>query len=227
MTTQVQNKSIFHISVSSFPPPAELKPQEFFQQVRNVLDWGKRDHQTVDYITGQVLSLVRQNPKLVKTMDFPQSAEAIKKQVIDPDFQPQQEERLVFEVTTGKLTWYEKDGTIKETLHATTGTPSGKLSENNRGPLPPGVYKFGSIPRSKNPGDENYESFCDKEKNCWSQTLINTFDTTRTDLAIHPDGNWPGTRGCIGLEEINTLEFKNELKKTLMENPNFSLTVIP
>lgn len=58
--------------------------------------------------------------------------------------------------------------------------------------------------------------------------LIPQFKTSRTELMFHPDGNLPGTAGCIGgvfhdLEEI--VAGKNFLAKIFEKNKEIGVTV--
>lgn len=63
-----------------------------------------------------------------------------------------------------------------------------------RGSLPPGQYKGDNIRKRK----DNRGMRCNAEG--WSLDIEpENFSTDRTDLRIHPDGNRPGTLGCIGV----------------------------
>ena len=67
------------------------------------------------------------------------------------------------------------------------------------GPLQNGVYTLGelmTVPASLSNG-----AYCDGSGNCWFQKLYPQFNTDRTGLGIHPDGNIPGTLGCIGITD--------------------------
>lgn len=68
-----------------------------------------------------------------------------------------------------------------------------------KGPLPSGKYlvKKAYFLPSDFPNKEAYS------KNGYSffTPLVPQFNTDRTQLGIHPDGNVPGTLGCIGLTE--------------------------
>ena len=44
-----------------------------------------------------------------------------------------------------------------------------------------------------------FNSYRDKTGFAWWCRLTPCFKTERTGLGIHPDGNVPGTRGCIGI----------------------------
>jgi RHS repeat-associated protein len=65
------------------------------------------------------------------------------------------------------------------------------------GRLPEGVYN-GSNLRQRN-GKDNRAMQCLGKDKGWSLDLDPTFQTSRDLLRIHPDGNVPGTEGCIGL----------------------------
>ena len=71
------------------------------------------------------------------------------------------------------------------------------------GPLEPGLYNITSVIRPA-------EMFQRKDKDAytlfnvgWFASLTPLFQTERTALGIHPDGNVPGTLGCIGLPFAN------------------------
>jgi RHS repeat-associated protein len=57
--------------------------------------------------------------------------------------------------------------------------------------LPEGVYGGRKLRERANPAMK-----CPGQQG-WSVDLDPTFETNRTDLRIHPDGNLPGTLGCI------------------------------
>jgi RHS repeat-associated protein len=93
-------------------------------------------------------------------------------------------DRLVFDGQN--LTGYEDMG-VEFRVPAVSG-PFGK------GALPQGVYT-GSNLRSRN---EKGNKAMQCEGKGWSLDLDPTFKTDRDLLRIHPDGNVPGTEGCIG-----------------------------
>ena len=111
----------------------------------------------------------------------------------------------------GKLQWNEM------------GLESGAVSgPHGNADLPDGLYM---APRS---GliDKNGESpFCDSLRNCWFQFLQPQFSTSRTELAIHPDGNVSGTAGCIGILDSNTKPWY-EAFKSLAPSSSTSVEVI-
>jgi RHS repeat-associated protein len=102
---------------------------------------------------------------------------------------------------TGKYAIFDKkkgtlevhDGQGVNTWNATSG-PHGK------GALPPGNYTIGG----EFPKTSSDKPFCDAQGNCFSFPITPNFKTDRFGLAIHPDGNKPGTEGCIGVEDANT-----------------------
>ena len=50
----------------------------------------------------------------------------------------------------------------------------------------------------------------------WVAKLIPQFETDRTGLLIHPDGNTEGTQGCIGIsQKENDIEVYNVITKLL------------
>ena len=92
-------------------------------------------------------------------------------------------DRLVFDGKT--LTGYD-DSAIEFSVPAVSG-PWGK------GRLPEGVYVGNNLRRR----NDNKAMIC-KDGNGWSLDLDPNFRTDRSLLRIHPDGNVPGTEGCIG-----------------------------
>lgn len=61
-----------------------------------------------------------------------------------------------------------------------------------KGALPFGWYRCGNL-RTRNQANMTREGVS------FSVDLTPLFPTDRTDLRIHPDGNVPGTLGCIGI----------------------------
>ncbi|HLT40969.1 MAG TPA: hypothetical protein VK034_32045 [Enhygromyxa sp.] len=51
-------------------------------------------------------------------------------------------------------------------------------------------------------------------------------DSTRTGLGIHPDGNVPGTEGCIGVSATDSRRFLNAWKAMSIAKRPSTLTVI-
>lgn len=71
-----------------------------------------------------------------------------------------------------------------------------------KGAAPPGVYEIGRVVElAQVPGTK---PFTDYFGFAWWAKLFPTFTTERTGLGIHPDGNVPGTLGCIGVKEPNS-----------------------
>jgi uncharacterized protein RhaS with RHS repeats len=84
-----------------------------------------------------------------------------------------------------------------------------------RGTLPNGSY----IPKGKpntvypDPNRPNWHlSYCDPSGNCWWLPITPLFDTDRTGLGFHPDGNVPGTAGCVGATDSNTRSMRDALR---------------
>ena len=84
---------------------------------------------------------------------------------------------------------------------------------HGNGTLPFGSYSLGETMRDKNPNNPKHKAFCDPVSNCWSKPIIPDFETQRDNFAMHPDGNIPGTLGCIGLTDHDTKEVYNILKQ--------------
>lgn len=62
-------------------------------------------------------------------------------------------------------------------------------------------------------------------KNGWFIPLTPTFSTNRTGFGIHPDGNLPGTKGCIGLQNSDTKLFWDKWIKTPLKSRPSRLTI--
>jgi hypothetical protein len=92
------------------------------------------------------------------------------------------------------LTWCDK---VLKQFPAVSG-PYGK------GELPTGAYSVASaVSLHDVPANEAYR---DKAGNTWFAPLKPLFATERKGFGIHPDGNVPGTLGCIGLTAEDTKE---------------------
>ena len=85
------------------------------------------------------------------------------------------------------------------------------------GPLPPGLYDIGrrEITDYTNKVDIPYR---DKTGKGFFLPIYPKFNTNRGKvggrLGIHPDGNKPGTLGCIGITDANTKSFHDAIKMT-------------
>lgn len=84
----------------------------------------------------------------------------------------------------------------------------------NNGALPNGYYRIGTwqpTPATKGP-----VPFTDRAGHTWLVPITPLFQTTRSNLAIHPDGSkrgFPdGTQGCIGVQVKDTSQVSTLLK---------------
>lgn len=59
----------------------------------------------------------------------------------------------------------------------------------------------------------------------WFLPLVAKFSTTRHGFGIHPDGNLPGTKGCVGLQGKDVRRFWSKWTKTPMDMRPTSLLV--
>ena len=80
------------------------------------------------------------------------------------------------------------------------------------GQLPPGNYTLPSPPVPVPPDHRRRSSYCDYAGNCWWQPITPNFPTNRTGFGIHPDGNVPGTAGCIGATDRDTTSLWDALR---------------
>jgi len=83
---------------------------------------------------------------------------------------------------------------------------------HGKGALPEGLYKIGQAV-AIDPVDQRNRPYRDHAGLAWWCPLYPQFETERTGLGIHPDGNIPGTAGCIGIREKDTRELFARLKK--------------
>ena len=115
--------------------------------------------------------------------------------------------KWVFNRAEGTLTGTDESGEIF-TWEAVSG-PHGK------GELPAGEYTLKGSPVDVPEDHPQQASYCDDSGNCWWQPITPEFETTRTGLGIHPDGNVAGTAGCIGATASDT----SNLKAVLTNHP--------
>lgn len=73
---------------------------------------------------------------------------------------------------------------------------------HGKGSAPKGVYRI-EKPTPLEVGSSTL-AYTDKGGFAWFAKMIPTFQTERTGFGIHPDGNVPGTLGCIGITESET-----------------------
>jgi len=121
---------------------------------------------------------------------------------------------LIFDRMNKTLSW-----PIKKLTWSAISGPYGA------GALPPGLYDIArrEITQYTNKVDVPYR---DKSGMGFFVPIYPKFKTTRGKsggrLGIHPDGNKPGTLGCIGITEANTKSFHDAIKYTA---PNIKLTL--
>jgi len=91
-----------------------------------------------------------------------------------------------------------------------------------KGPLPSGVYQVNK-PYKMKPEKGKTEAF-QRTDFPWVSKLNPLFETDRSGLYIHPDGNLPGTQGCIGILEDDTQCFY-DLNNLFKNNKQITLEV--
>jgi len=104
--------------------------------------------------------------------------------------------------------WTFTDGKI---ISPTGKTWPAKSGPWGRGSAPKGEYTIGET--TGLPSIQETEPYTDKTGNSWFTPIEPTFQTNRTSLGVHPDGNVPGTEGCIGATEKDTSSLKEALKR--------------
>jgi len=121
-------------------------------------------------------------------------------------------DRFEFDKSTGELTLV-KDGATESLGNALSG-PHGN------GALEAGEYTLD--PSFDVPSDHMNGGFCDPAGNCWFSRLHPQFETQRSGLGMHPDGNIEGTAGCVGLCTYDTTPIRN----TLDQNTDLNVRVV-
>lgn len=106
-------------------------------------------------------------------------------------------------VFTGDTLYELNPGGIKA---AAVSGPFGK------GAAPRGSYRIGPA-MAIDPKVESNKGFMDPKGNAWFAPILPDFETDRTGLGIHPDGNVPGTLGCIGIQLEDTTLIRDALKR--------------
>lgn len=79
-----------------------------------------------------------------------------------------------------------------------------------KGKLPSGQYLITQPVEIKSKADK-YKPYRDKTGFAWWCRIKPSFETDRSGFGIHPDGNIPGTLGCIGIRLDDTREVFYEL----------------
>ncbi|MEM6405536.1 MAG: L,D-transpeptidase [Pseudomonadota bacterium] len=117
---------------------------------------------------------------------------------------------LTYSLTAGRLTW-------GATHYSAVSGPHGN------GPLPIGSYTV----QTRRVADGSLGAgFTDSVSgNSWFIPLTPQFNTTRSGFGIHPDGNVPGTRGCIGLTGTDAQNFWLLWNRTPLASRPTQLTV--
>ena len=110
----------------------------------------------------------------------------------------------VFDRGAGTITQTDSNGNPGNSWPAGSG-PWGN------GQLPAGDYTLPGPPVPVPSSHPNQSSYCDGAGNCWWQPTTPNFPTNRTGLGIHPDGNVPGTAGCIGATDNDTTSLRDAL----------------
>ncbi|MCZ0932797.1 MAG: RHS repeat-associated core domain-containing protein, partial [Oligoflexia bacterium] len=94
---------------------------------------------------------------------------------------------------------------LADTFLAISGIPP-----FNKNRLEDGIYKITNLRKRKKIG-----MVCEGETFGYSVNLEPQFDATKTYLRIHPDGNVPGTAGCVGVKCKDSKRFETKIKNLL------------
>jgi hypothetical protein len=96
-----------------------------------------------------------------------------------------------------------------------------------RGPLPDGKYEVKIRHAVTGDASSMNSGYVDPlTGQGWFLPLSPTFSTERSGFGIHPDGNLPGTLGCIGVEGTHCQSFWNKWNATALEQRPRELLVI-
>ena len=93
-----------------------------------------------------------------------------------------------------KISWFFNGSTL---TRIGGGSWTARSGSSNFKSAPSGIYEIGRLIDLFFCKDT--VPYCDKSKHCWFCPIEPVFDTVRSGLGIHPDGNLPGTQGCIGV----------------------------
>src|SRR5688572_10627148 len=104
------------------------------------------------------------------------------------------------------MTWLYRPGSL---LSDTGGSWSAVSGPHGRGALPKGTYRIGAAVALDREAPNAYR---DRAGFAWWCPITPSFSTDRTGLGIHPDGNVPGTEGCIGVTERDTRDAYEALR---------------
>lgn len=104
--------------------------------------------------------------------------------------------------------------------------PDGKIwpavsGPYGKGKLPSGQYLITEPVEIKSMASK-YDSYRDKSGFAWWCRIKPLFETDRSGFGIHPDGNVPGTLGCIGIR----LEVTREVFEALLSSEDKILIVL-
>lgn len=215
-----------------FKPRPSLLPaldsKKFIDNLKRLTEEGYLQGYSREFVAKVLADEINHNAKMAKQMGFPQGEQAVLRQIVEPYWTRQDlaqgscgkggwetckalaEPHLEYEISTGKLS-YVVGGHAHWQKSAVSGNVSGRLVPGNNGALPPGFYEL-PVPPEVQSKKEKMGAYCDPKGNCWSQVIIPQFSTSRDGLLIHPDGNVPGTQGCIGLTGEDTSGVEDFLK---------------
>lgn len=111
---------------------------------------------------------------------------------------------LLFRASQNELIW-------DDVRYEAISGPHGK------GQLPDGVYEI--LVRNSFESSELKDSYRDPLTGlAFFIPVVPMFDTVRHGFGIHPDGNVPGTLGCVGLQESASARFWRRWKQTHIQN---------
>ena len=86
-----------------------------------------------------------------------------------------------------------------------------------RGAIPDGIYGIDIYRAVEGDRSSMKSGFVDPSNGRgWYLPLVPKFSTSRHGFGIHPDGNLPGTKGCLGLQGKDIWRFWDKWNRTPM-----------
>lgn len=144
---------------------------------------------------------------------------SISEKVADKNYSVSIEGSMENDLLGSGCLYLKENGRIVDSVRITAGGFGSGAPEN-------GEYTIDHH-RNRRKGGGDYNKGMNREGVGFSFDLNPMFDTQRSLLRVHPDGNKRGTQGCIGLEgdKADLLEFESNVKKILKEHDAISTQI--
>lgn len=183
----------------------EISAQEFYRQIFSQAQQGKAAQlgktDEADNRLGVSNSGVYWTVKVNSPTACDTCKEMATKKYAEEPKRPHPNCKCVYTKHEVKISWTFDGSTL---VRIGGGSWAARSGSSRLKPAPNGIYKIGVV-LDKSPGHQS-GAFCDPSGKCWSCLIEPAFATDRWGFAIHPDGNLPGTAGCIGIssEHVDT-----------------------